>query len=372
MLTIVPFLLVAAASDPNHDEVLAADPPGDAAPVDEAPAAQIEDDPTRLPSYVANQSERQGLEVHPHEPNEASLGIAKIEVGTWARVGYHALHNGGATEHGPYLGIARLQVRVSDARRVSGFVQLGADRGQLALLDAKMRAHFGGRFILAVGRMKVPVSHDFLIPAPQMVLPTRGFVTQPAPGRANGVQLRYRVEGEHVVATARVGVFDPMRPGSFVLAGPQLAAQGSLHTHAGFFVHGAVAAWTPGKHTAIDVLVHGPAWDRHADLAVGWSNEAWTLHLEGIAARPVGGGEVGLGGTAVVAHRVPVASERVVLEPVVAADVLTAGEPLGRGTLALNVHQDGWHLFQTLAWEAVATPHGVSEHRVLIQVQAGL
>jgi hypothetical protein len=372
MLTIVPFLLVAAASDPNHDEVLAADPPGDAAPVDEAPAAQIEDDPTRLPSYVANQSERQGLEVHPHEPNEASLGIAKIEVGTWARVGYHALHNGGATEHGPYLGIARLQVLVSDARRVSGFVQLGADRGQLALLDAKMRAHFGGRFILAVGRMKVPVSHDFLIPAPQMVLPTRGFVTQPAPGRANGVQLRYRVEGEHVVATARVGVFDPMRPGSFVLAGPQLAAQGSLHTHAGFFVHGAVAAWTPGKHTAIDVLVHGPAWDRHADLAVGWSNEAWTLHLEGIAARPVGGGEVGLGGTAVVAHRVPVASERVVLKPVVAADVLTAGEPLGRGTLALNVHQDGWHLFQTLAWEAVATPHGVSEHRVLIQVQAGL
>lgn len=352
---------------PGPDDI--GDPGASSATVAEAdPSVSVD----RLPSYVANQAERKGLEVHPHERVQETVGDKKVEVGTWARVGYRADQEQGVLSHGPYLGMARLQVRASDTHRVSGFVQLGADQGQIGLLDAKMRARLGERFILAVGRMKAPVSHDFLIPAPQMLQPHRALLVGLAPRRTNGVQLRYRAEGETAVLTTRVGVFDPLAPGAAVLAGPLLVAQVGAHTHSGFFVHGAVAAWLHPKELHADAAALGAPWDRHADLALGWSDQAWTFHVEGLIAAPLARPELDWGATMLAARRVSVSSVALVLEPVVSADVQRTEGRILRATAALNVHHDGWHLFETLAWEATSLPSGHVGHRVLFQVQAGL
>jgi hypothetical protein len=390
MLALIPFLLAAFAASPHEpaDGSAAAAPvaasplgaPRDLAeaegaagapPADVGPAEGREA-PDRLPSYVANQAERKGLEVHPHERVAETVGTKKVEVGTWARVGYRATPEHGDLSHGPYLGMARLQVRASDAHRVSGFVQLGADQGQIGLLDAKMRARLGERFILAVGRMKAPVSHDFLIPAPQMLLPHRALLVGLAPRRTNGVQLRYRAEGDAVVLTTRVGVFDPLAPGAAVLAGPQLVGQVGVHTHSGFFVHGAVAAWLHPKEPHADTAALGAPWDRHADFAVCWSDRAWTFHAEGLIATPIARAELDWGATMLAARRVSVERAAIVLEPVISADARVSEERRLRGTVALNVHHDGWHLFETVAWEATSLPGGHIGHRVLLQVQAGL
>ncbi|TVQ88938.1 MAG: hypothetical protein EA397_16010 [Deltaproteobacteria bacterium] len=348
--------------------------PSPASPVDPSPQAQAPVEApgarARLPSYAGNQHERHGLGVHPHEPIDHFIGDG-LEGHAWARVGYLASHREGGLEHGPYLGMARLQLRMSDGQRFSAFVQLGADRGELALLDAKIRAKLSERLVLAIGRMKTPVSHDFLVPASQMLLPTRALLDNLSPMRAVGVQARYVDPHPRWTATFRAGIFDPMEPGSPLMAGPQLIAQTGIHTSAGFFGHLAGAAWLRDKEIELSLVDGATSWDRQLDLAAGWSNEGWTFEAEGLIARHADEGRLDGGATLLAAGRAPL-GPRLVLEPVLAGDVRSREEMVLRGTLGVNLHEQGWHLVETLAWEIEGTRRGRPMHRVMLQVQAGL
>ena len=153
----------------------------------------------------------------------------------------------------------------------------------------------------------------------------------------------------------------------------QVVGQMGVHTHGGFFVHAAGAAWLPGKYVGEETLAAGPIWDRQLDGALGWSDASWTFEAEGLVARPVTrAGAWDYGATVLAARRLPIAGERFVLEPVLAGDVRAREDRMLRGTIAVNLHEDGWHLLETLAWEVTDFGHGHPEHRVLVQVQAGL
>lgn len=78
------------------------------------------------------------------------------------------------------------------------------------------------------------------------------------------------------------------------------------------------------------------------------------------------------GATLLAARRLPIGSSRFVLEPVFAGDIRAWQDRLLRGTLAVNLHEDGWHLLETLAWEVSSVGGGRPGHRLLVQVQAGL
>jgi hypothetical protein len=142
------------------------------------------------------------------------------------------------------------------------------------------------------------------------------------------------------------------------------------------FVEGLDSLGEGKTNAALTVLAprieacHGD--NRHADFAVGWSDRAWTLHAEGLIAAPIARADLDWGATMLAARRVSVERAAIVLEPVIAADAQVSEERRLRGTVALNVHHDGWHLFETVAWEATSLPGGHVGHRVLLQVQAGL
>lgn len=324
----------------------------------------------RLPSYVANQEQRRGLGNHPNEPADYFFGEG-LQAHAWTRVGYHVIAHGSSVAHGPYLSMARLQVRISDGERLSAFVHFGADEGELSLLDVKMRARLSDRVVLAVGRMKTPVSHDFMVPAAQMLLPTRALLDGLSPLRAVGIQGRYVVSGPQLASTLRVGVFDPLQPGTAQLAGPMAVVQGGLHSRSGFFVHAAGAAWLHGSALDLpDLLTHSP-WDRQVDVAAGWSNTAWTFETEALLARSIDEARWDWGATALAAARRDLGKD-FVIEGAVSGDIRDYEERFLRGTVALNLHEEGRHLMETLAWEVSAFGHGPFEHRILIQVQAGL
>ena len=43
-----------------------------------------------------------------------------------------------------------------------------------------------------------------------------------------------------------------------------------------------------------------------------------------------------------------------------------------RGSAGVNLHEDGWHLLQTFAYEVERAPDAPLEHRIVVQIQAGL
>lgn len=363
-------LLSALLSLASPEDESAEVPEGQEAPERLVPVDPPRESAPRLPSYAANQQERHGLGIHPHEPIDHFLGQG-LQGHAWARVGYLVASQEEGIEHGPYLGMARLQLRMSDGERFSAFVQLGADRGELALFDAKLRAKLSDRLVLAVGRMKTPVSHDFLVPASQMILPTRALLDNLSPMRAVGVQARYVDPRPNLTTTLRLGVFDPMEPGAARLTGPQVIGQAGVHTKSGFFAHLAGAAWLREKELDLTVLDEATSWDRQLDAALGWSDERWTFEGEALIARHAALDRLDGGATVLSAYRAPL-GVRFVLEPVLAADYRLGGEELLRGSLGLNLHEQGWHLVETLAWEVERTPGSLVNHRVRIQVQVGL
>lgn len=309
-------------------------------------------------------------------------GPDTLSLHAWGRGGYAAEWGpDGVVDHGPYLAMARLKARFDHEDRYGVYLHLAADRGALALADAEVHASVAEDLRVTVGRMKVPVSHDFLVPVEQMLLPTRALLDRLAPSRAVGLQAQWtpHLKDARLHPRVRGGVFSPLDPSFQGLPGAQVVLQGDLHRDEGIFVHGAGAVWLKDKELERFGEATSP-WDLRADLAVGFENQAWTLHLEGLMARrvvvgePDGEGSLDGGATAMAGHRIEVAHKRhLVLEPVVALDLRHMGEePMVRGTAAVNLHEDGWHLLQTLAWEVERTPSEGVGHRVLLQLQAGL
>lgn len=301
------------------------------------------------------------------EPSRPELSLH-----AWVRGGY-AVAAAEEVEHGPVLTLARLQARSTYKDRYRMFFQLGADRGNVQLLDARATVDLGKHVELTAGRFKEPVSHEVLIPAPEMLLPSRAQLVGISPRRAIGMQATWSHPGEHVTQTVRAGVFDPLKLGHAGFGGAQVVLQADLHSHDGWFAHGAGAAWLHPDDATDKLGEDAPAEDAHADIALGRITEHWTIDTEVLAAHTTEGDEWLVGAGAVLAHRVDVHHGDVVLEPVLAWDGLASvDEPMAhRLTAGINVHEDGWRLVQSLAWE-VEVGEETPVHLVTAQIQAGL
>lgn len=349
---------------------LASDPaPQDAGTHEEPEEGPVPGGASPLVGKEEGEDPRKGIDAHPHDPPGA--GDEPFEIHAWARGGYRAETSREHLHHGPYMSLARLQVRLSDQERFAAFVQLGADQGELALLDARATVYLADEMEFSVGRFKVPISHDWLVPAEQMLVPTRALLDGFAPLRAIGLQGRWTRRSSSWNPTLRVGVFDPLAPGSGRLGGAQVVVQGGVHGGSGLLAHAAAAAWIHDPE--VDHLALGAVpWDRQVDVALGYVGKHLSLEVEGLAARTVEDGLLQGGTTAFTAVRIPLASQ-VMVEPVAAWDVryTSKEDVLQRFTGAVNIHQDGWHLVESLAYE-VEVGEDVDLHTVIAQVQAGL
>lgn len=296
-----------------------------------------------------------------------------IELHMWARAGYEIRLSDADVEHGPYLGMARLKARLDHQDRYGVYMHISGDGGQLRILDAEAHATLAPGVKIAAGRMKAPISHDFGVPVERMLLPTRALLVRLAPNRAVGAQLTGTRELGHLGARARVALMDPLRVDVEDLGGAQLVLQGDLHWDNGLFLHGAGAVWIHEK-AALERDGVEDVMNETLDVAVGFDDDDWTLHAEGLLARPLTDAGWEMGGTLMAGHRMEVDHEHhLTLEPVLAVDLRDLAEGSNvRGSAGINLHEDGWHLLQTLAYEVEHTTDQPLEHRIVVQIQAGL
>jgi len=292
-----------------------------------------------------------------------------LDLHAWAEAGYLVPVGDSAEARGAYLSLARLQGQLHESD-FDAFLQVGADHGDLDLLDARISWRPTDRVVLRAGRFKAPVSAEYLIPAPRLLFVHRSLHMALVPKRSLGAEAEVHLGPESADVALSAGIFDPadyaLVPGS----GELVTARALLHTGSGFGAHLAGAAWIHDD-TAADALPYeAPDYERHLVAALLFEEHGVTAVVEGALATM--GDEAAAGGVASVGYRFPVGHKELSLEPATALEVLNvAGHTETVGQVALNVHPHDWNLVQTLEWE-VQPNQARPSHLLYVQLQAGL
>ncbi|MED5371830.1 MAG: hypothetical protein VX899_12490 [Myxococcota bacterium] len=268
-------------------------------------------------------------------------------------------------ETGAYLHFARLQTVYTHPDGFGSVLQIEAASGTLVLLDATAMIGRKESTQLIVGRFKTPLSSEFLVPAGQLLLPTRSATSWLSTRRATGVQLSHHVRPELLI---RGGVYNPS--GSKPIQGVGTTTILAVDYHpGGWTFHAAAGTWI---HDEVSVKVLGedaPVGDRTGDVAATWHAHGWTLHTELIGSHRLddSGWDGAVG--AMAAHRFSF-HENFDLEPVLAWDTIQQDDALlHRVGVGANLHLDNWHMVQTLAYEG---EHDQAMHHTLyLQTQVG-
>lgn len=268
-----------------------------------------------------------------------------VEVHAWLQAGIE-IPVAAEGQPGATIDMARLQTRV-DTTWYGGMLQVDAAREDSMLLDAAIRMGSVRSVALTAGRFKTPLSLDFGVPAPKMVLPKRALLVSAAPQRELGAELlvhRGRVEW-------RTGAFDPLS--DLERAGPGVRPITSLDWEPvnGLIVHAGATTWLRADEAERD-LVDGPRWDDEADLALCWEDHGTTLALEGLAGHTVAAPHWEGGVTTLVAHRFAAGATEV--EPAAGWDSATLdGALVHRATGAVNLHLDDWFAVARVSGEVL-------------------
>jgi len=299
---------------------------------------------------------------------------APLELHAWAEAGY-LIPVGEVAEHaGAYLSMARLQGRLHEDD-FDAFIQVGADHGDLQLLDARIAWTPSRRVTVRAGRFKTPVSAEYLIPAPRLLFTQRSLHMAIVPRRNLGAEAEVHLGPQSADVALSAGVFDPAAYDLVHGSGELATARVLLHTASGFGAHAAAAKWLH-RDGAIELLGEdAPGYDEHLVGALLFEEHGLTSVVEGALARTAGRDDDergAIGGVASVAYRFPTGLGELDLEPAVAVETLVEDELATHcAQLALNFHPHDWNLTQTVEWEVHAIDEGLG-HAVYLQLQAGL
>ena len=274
----------------------------------------------------------------------------EVEVHGWLEAGVAVPVEADAS---PEVGIqlARLQT-VLNTPWYGGMFQVDAASATSKLLDASVRFGRLESVSLTAGRFKTPLSLDFGVGAPKMILPERMLLVEAATQREIGAQLR--VQRGRVVGM--LGVFDSVS--AFELSGPGVRPVAALDVGLGrgWRLHGGASAWLRPEELSAVEGAH--TWDDLGDLGVEYARGGTTVMLEGLVAHAVDaelGWEGGVG--ALAAHRW--AAGRAELEPAVGWDSARLdGQVAHRATGAVNLHLDDWFAVAQVAGEVTLADAG--------------
>jgi hypothetical protein len=278
---------------------------------------------------------------------------------------------GDGVVYGAVVQLARLQARFEDPGHFGAYVQLEAAQGAVQLLDAAARVGDRGGHHLLIGRFKTFLSDDYLVPAGEMIFPTRGLLTGIATTRRVGVQGTARLGRVQV----RGGVFNPTTSAPVAGTGVLAMLGLDLPVGHGLHVHTAVSRWIRPDDAVVgdDQQV----WHHQADGAVVYHDKGWTVSAEGLVALDgdtLDAGPSWAGGLlGVVARRVPLGGT-VEVEPAVSWNSLQADDAVVHlGSAAVNLHKEDWRMVETVALQV---EHGPKDDtlasRVVVQVQVAL
>lgn len=344
-------------------------------------------------------ADRHQTEVQGTEGAQVETEHGAIALHGWAEGGVQAHGSPDAPEairYGATLNLARLAARYSSPKGFAALIQADAAGEHVRLLDAVARVGQRDRPSLQAGRFRVPLSAEVLVPAPQLVLPTRMLLANMSPSRAVGVVGTVPwhpvapAAGEHgpVDGALSLGAFDPVGDGPHAGVGSTLVASldqglaqvGDLHVA----THVAASAWLHPEDVVERLADDTPPRDRWGDVAVAAEGAGWTVSVEGLASRrrldeqasAIGSLEawdVGLG--ALVAKRVPLHRgdrDGIALEPALGWDDLREeGRAIRCGTAAMNLHHDGWHLVESIAYQLEHTEGEQPVHMAYATLQVG-
>jgi hypothetical protein len=322
-----------------------------------------------------------GVRDRPEPTDPDALPDATVEIHGLAEASIQATSGGEeGFVYGAAIQLARLQARFEDPGHFGAVIQLEAASGTVQLLDAAARIGDRGGHNLLIGRFKTFLSDDYLVPAGQMIFPTRGLLTGIATKRMVGIQGTGRFGSVRV----KGGLFNPtgMVPkanvGAIAMEGVDFELGHGLHLHA------AVSHWLRPQGALEELEPDDRVWQNQGDLALVYHEHGWTIATEALVAEHRDSHVLhGLheawdaGVLGVVARRFPV-GKMVEIEPAVAWDSLWEEESLvHRGSAAVNLHKEDWRMVETVA---VEVEHGAEEtpkssgltSRVLLQVQVAL
>ena len=291
-----------------------------------------------------------------------------LEVHAWAEAGYMAaVRPEEPVERGAYLSLARLQVRLHEDG-FAAFIQAGADRGELELLDARATWRPSEAVAVRAGRFKTPVSAEYLIPANHLIFAHRSSHLLLVPRRALGAEVEGHVGGRWDLGL-HAGVYNPAGYAPVPGAGELLVGRALLESPVGLALHVAGSDWLHDGGAAEVLAEEAPETDRALDAALLFEEHGWTMVTEGVYARPLDGEDWVAGGVASVAHRFPTRVEEFEIEPAAAVEFVERQGAISQ--LTLNFHQSDWNLMQTVEWEVHSAPDGL-QNAVYVQLQAGL
>jgi len=323
---------------------------------DEAPSVPVQ----QVQIGLAGEPESRLVEAPPQAP---------LELHAWAEAGY-VLPVHLPMHRGAYLSMARLQGRLTQDD-FDAFIQVGADRGELELLDARITWRPTDRVVVRAGHFKTPMSAEYLIPANHMIFIHRSLHMDLVSKRAMGAEGEVHVGPEGFDLGIQAGVYNPHGYAPVPETGELLVGRLLLDTAPGLMLHASGGAWLHGDEAVAILADDAPSYDRHLVAGVLFEEAGWTSVVEGAWAEHAADGESGLGGVASLAHRFGV-SEGFDIEPAGAFELLQRdGQTHDLSQVAVNFHKHDWNLVQTIEWEMDVGPDGVG-HSFYAQIQAGL
>lgn len=257
-------------------------------------------------------------------------------------------------DYGAEVSLARAKFGATYADRAELTLQLGGASGTVELVDAIAALKPTDSLSLRMGRYKVGVSDEYLISAADLPFVGRALLNSYVPNRAVGIESVGSFEAGSAEIEGRVGVFHPSRtsfanPQGQLLAGRLLATlESGFRFHAGYAQHAFTEnrlpggerpasscgqAITDGATTATSERVF--ECNQTVDMAVGYDDEHWNLHLEGAAVLDPPVVDSAYGGYAHAQYKFG-DEEELQFQPGVGYELLVGEDDIHRGTVGFN------------------------------------
>lgn len=296
-----------------------------------------------------------------------------------AEAGYmveSAVEEGGERSFGPVLDMARLDLRAERHHLGEMHFQLEGANQELQVLDAEVSLHPLAPLHIHLGHFKTPISAEFLVARPHLLLPRRAALSQLITQRLTGVEFDLHTElGHEWGLRSQVALFQP--------AGVEVDGQ---HTQFGALrlllemPHELELHLAYGQHLGSgpnhEIQQHLLPHDEILDLALMAETGPLTMHLEGVVVfrGPEDHYEWGAYGN--LGWRFLIPSQGVALTPAVGVDWIEPSEldeyePWQRVSVALNLSWLGDDLVTQLGYDATFK-HNATLHGMFLNLQVGI